>query len=199
MFFVFLTREALSGALPPSRTVDENTCVAVFPLLLVMHHAVRPYLLAWQMLLPASSWYIISSAAGTGFFWCQLKAQLLKKIKLGPSWVSYVPIGTWIQHSGTDHMIILGTSFGVENPVFLWSPTTFSPTYSTGSFQPFKLWVAFGQLRASYQCFAWFSGIFFNPVPSPRPPSAFSDCCCQFSILYCKLPWIKFILMQMDT
>lgn len=114
--------------------------------------------LACQLLV----YYFLSS--WHGIFLVPTKSSAIKKIKLGPSWVSYVPIGTWNQHSGTDHMIILGSSFRVENPVFLWSLTTFSPTYSTGSFQPSKLWVALGQLRASYQCFAWFLGIFFNLV-----------------------------------
>lgn len=92
------------------------------------YHTVHPYLLALPVRLPASSWYFTSSAAGTGFFWCQLKAQLLKKIKLGPSWLSYVPIRTWIQHSGADHMIILDASLRAENPVFPGLQPHFQPS-----------------------------------------------------------------------
>lgn len=162
--FCFLTREALSGTLPPSRTVDENTSVVAFPLLLVMHHTVRPYLLALRVLLPASSWYIISSAAGTGFFWCQLKAQLLKKNKTWPILsiiCSHQDLDPTFWHRSHDHF---GHLFQSREPSVPLVSNHIFPTYSTGSFQPSKLWVAFGQPMASYQCFAWFSGNFFNLV-----------------------------------
>lgn len=65
---------------------------------------VHPYLLASQVPVPASSRHIISSAAGTGMFCCQLEAEILKN----KTW----PILSIIcfhqnsdLHSGTTHTI----------------------------------------------------------------------------------------------
>jgi hypothetical protein len=118
----------LPSTLPPyTWSLDKDNSVLTSPLplfclpaLTPWHPTVHPpYLLAFQVPVPASSWYIISSAAGTGFFCCQLEAQLLKN----KTWL-ILSIICFHQdldlHSGIALVIPLGSSFRTENPVFLW-------------------------------------------------------------------------------
>lgn len=95
-----------------------GTSILVFPM--------YPNLLAFQGLVPASSQHIISSAAGTGFFCCQLEAQLLKN----KTW----PILSIIcfhqdldQHSGTIHTVTWAPFSGLRTQSSSGSETTLSP------------------------------------------------------------------------
>lgn len=97
-----------SAPLPLLCLLDSRTLVST----------VHPYLLAFQVPVAASSRHIISSAAGTEFFWCQLEAEILKN-KTWPI-LSIICFHQGLdQHSGTTHHR-LGTILKTKNPVFFW-------------------------------------------------------------------------------
>ena len=118
---------------------DTSSVVTLFlPLLCLLGTSilvsiVHPYLLAFQGSVPASSQHIISSAAGTGLFCCQLEAQLLKN-KTWPI-LSIICFHQELDLlSGTTHTITWAPLSGLSTQSSSGSLITFSLAYSKYNF-----------------------------------------------------------------